>query len=142
MSIRPAILLGFAIAGAITYRALLYNPEIIKVPQVSSVSLSEVAGAISDNSKNKNTDDKTDSSEKNSESSPIENKTSEVIGKATEEIGGAVMGAANKYTDGLVSSSVDKVEELVIETAAEQAIKQIKKLPEKDQTIIKDAICN
>lgn len=115
MSIKPAVLIGFAVAGVITYRALRYDPHIATVNGVLSKSYPTTKGEQKD--------------------------TTDPIRDSVNKVGGVVLGKATSYVSDVASNSAGVVEDFVIESAVGGVVKQIEKLPERQQEKIKEILC-
>ncbi len=114
MSIKPAVLIGIAIAGVIGYRALKYDPQIAKVD-------SKILDKSYPVAKN------------NSDGDPIK--------ESVNKVGGVVLGKATEYVSDIASQSAEKVEDYVIEKTTGTVLNQIEKLPEKQQEKIREILC-
>ena len=113
MGIKPIIIILLLVAGAMTARAMGKQPIITKSgPKIIAVS-------------------------------PSNGKRS-IVGLARDtvtDLGGSVLGTATEYVSDVASKSAEKVGEMVIDSSVAGIMKQVDKLPKKQQEDIKNALC-
>jgi hypothetical protein len=113
MGIKPIVIIILIIAGAMTARAMGKQPVITKSgPKMIAIS-------------------------------PSKGKQSLVrLAKDTvTDLGGSVLGTATSYLSDVASKSASTVESMVVDSTVGGIMKQVEKLPEKQQKEIKDAMC-
>ena len=113
MGIKPIVLIILLLAGAMTARYMGHQPVITKSgPKVIAIS-------------------------------PPKSKQSLVmLAKDTvSDLGGSVLGTATEYVSDIASKSAGTVEGFVVDSTVGGIVKQVEKLPKKQQEDIKEALC-
>lgn len=113
MGIKPIVLIILLVGGAMTARYMGHQPVITKTgPKVIAIS-------------------------------PIQSKVSLVrLAKDTvTDLGGSVLGTATEYMSDIASKSAGTVEGFVIDSTVGGIVKQVDKLPKKQQEDIRKALC-
>lgn len=112
MGIKPIIIIVLLIAGAMTARAMGKQPIItIKGPRIIAIS-------------------------------PQKKQSLVKLAKDTvTDLGGSVLGTATEYMSNIASKSAGTVEGLVIDSTVAGIVKQVDKLPKKQQEDIRKALC-
>ena len=113
MGIKQISIIVLILAGAMTARAMGKQPVITKSgPKVIAVS-------------------------------PAAQKQSivQLARDTVQDFSGSVLGTATSYVSDIASKSTEKVGNLIISSSVDGIMKQVEKLPEKQQKEIKEALC-
>ncbi len=113
MGIKPIFIILLLVAGAMTARAMGKQPIITKSgPKIIAVS-----------------------------PAPAKQSLLQLAKDSVGDFSGSVLGTATSYVSDMTSKSADKVSDIVIENTASSIVKQVDKLPKKQQEELKKALC-